>query len=198
MQMLAEISDMNTPYSRVLRTILQNLEQAIYSNYITPHGGGTFDQVPYFELVGRLEAQHQSMLEQQERWKTMLSENEATTDGIQQHTKELNDLLVNEHAKVAVLQKDLQSTQSSLRKATEQATELDHKLTQSRALVLDASTVKAQYEEEVSKYENLHARYIDLTEEVQRLQQNLAASRKEAADGYQHHKSSCNSVNYNC
>lgn len=46
-QLLAEISDMDTPYSRVLLTILQNLEQAIYSNYITPLAGGTFDQVSH-------------------------------------------------------------------------------------------------------------------------------------------------------
>lgn len=39
-------------------------------------------------------------------------------------------------------------------------------------------------EEGVSKYDNLHARYIDLTKEVQRLQQNLAVARQEAADGY--------------
>jgi hypothetical protein len=44
-QLLGEISDLDTPYSRVLRIILQNLEQAIYSNYVTPHGNGTFDQV---------------------------------------------------------------------------------------------------------------------------------------------------------
>lgn len=44
-QLLGEMSDMGTPYSRVLRTILQNLEQAIYSNYVTPIAGGAFEQV---------------------------------------------------------------------------------------------------------------------------------------------------------
>ncbi|KAG0589345.1 hypothetical protein KC19_1G014800 [Ceratodon purpureus] len=182
-QMLGEISDINTPYSRVLRTILQNLEQAIYSNYVTPHTEGTFDQVPYFELVDKLEAQNQKMLEEQQRWKVIVKEHKSAADGIQEHMEDLNDLLLKEKAKVAELQHDLLIAQKSLRKVTEKAKDLDHKVEQSRALVFDASNIKQKYEEMVEKHDNVQARYIELTKEVQRLQQNLAAARQEAADG---------------
>jgi hypothetical protein len=37
----------------------------------------------------------------------------------------------------------------------------------------------------VDKYDNVQARYVDLTKEVGRLNQNLAAARQEAADGCQ-------------
>lgn len=54
-QLLGEICEMDTPYSGVLRTILETVEQAIYSNYVTPHEGGTFDQVLFLPLPECLE-----------------------------------------------------------------------------------------------------------------------------------------------
>ncbi|KAG6551080.1 hypothetical protein Mapa_007315 [Marchantia paleacea] len=43
-QLLAEIGKMSTPFANVLATIHEELEQAIYSNYVTPSHTSVFEQ----------------------------------------------------------------------------------------------------------------------------------------------------------
>lgn len=53
-------------------------------------------------------------------------------------------------------------------------------------IVYTSTDIYMKWQEEmVDKYDNVQARYIDLTKEVGRLNQNLAAARQEAADGCQ-------------
>ncbi|KAH8969999.1 hypothetical protein BDL97_02G063000 [Sphagnum fallax] len=156
--LLREICEMSMPFARVLGTIREVIEQAIYSKYMTLHDGASFGKVPYFDLVAKLEEKYEGLLEEQKKWNMMLQERQVVIDRIENHIQDLKEEISKEKSHTRDLQGDLLTMQKTLRKSNEE-------------------------DNDVNKYMNLEARYADLTHEVQHIQANLTAARQEASDG---------------
>ncbi|BBN15497.1 hypothetical protein MPTK1_6g20050 [Marchantia polymorpha subsp. ruderalis] len=182
-QLLAEIGKMSTPFANVLATIHEELEQAIYSNYVTPSHTSVFEQVPYFELVSCVESKNAAMLDEQERWKVMLRDREADISRIEANMQELREQIIAERETVLELQKKLNQTAIALERRIKEVAKLSSQIEESRAEVLHARNIEHCLEHEKSEYENLMAKHLLLITELQHCQMNLEVARKEAAEG---------------
>ncbi|BBN15496.1 hypothetical protein MPTK1_6g20050 [Marchantia polymorpha subsp. ruderalis] len=182
-ELLAEIGKMSTPFANVLATIHEELEQAIYSNYVTPSHTSVFEQVPYFELVSCVESKNAAMLDEQERWKVMLRDREADISRIEANMQELREQIIAERETVLELQKKLNQTAIALERRIKEVAKLSSQIEESRAEVLHARNIEHCLEHEKSEYENLMAKHLLLITELQHCQMNLEVARKEAAEG---------------
>ena len=73
MELLGELCELCGPFAGVLRSVRDELAKSIYSDYYLSESGTlSFDQLPYFTVVERLEIEKSQMLEERERWRAEL------------------------------------------------------------------------------------------------------------------------------
>jgi hypothetical protein len=90
MELMGELCEMAGPFGSVLQSIREELAKAIYSDYYQS-GSGTlaFDQLPFFTVAERLEAETAKMMEEQARWKADLLDREREVYSIDERMRSL-------------------------------------------------------------------------------------------------------------
>lgn len=91
-QLLGELSRMKTPFVRVLSCIYQELDRSIHSGYVTAKSSSpTFQPVPYFELVDRVEARKLDIESEKESWKNEILVRQNEIVRVEQEIKGLKE-----------------------------------------------------------------------------------------------------------
>ncbi|KAJ7554537.1 hypothetical protein O6H91_06G144800 [Diphasiastrum complanatum] len=157
-QILCEMREMNTPFSRVLSYIYEEFQRAIYSSYLTSQSGLLiFEQVPYFELVIRLEDKLKEMEAQLEISRVSILRKQSDVDHVEQ---------------------DMQKLRNQLKTANSVINDLEARL------IMATQSLEAAKSQDIEKekHEKLKAQYVQLVHELQHTQTFLDSARSEAAD----------------
>lgn len=71
--MLTDLCNVSGPWSKVLRTLRDELVRSVYSDYYAMEQQGLqFSQLPYFKAAERLEADNQHLLHEKDAFKKVL------------------------------------------------------------------------------------------------------------------------------
>lgn len=72
-QVLTDLCNVSGPWSRVLRTLRDELVRSVYSDYYAMEQQGLlFSQLPYYKAAERLEADNKHLLQEKEAFKKLL------------------------------------------------------------------------------------------------------------------------------
>lgn len=72
-QVLTDLCNVSGPWSRVLRTLRDELVRSVYSDYYAMEQQGLqFSQLPYYKAAERLEADNKHLLQEREAFKKLL------------------------------------------------------------------------------------------------------------------------------
>ncbi|EFJ27021.1 hypothetical protein SELMODRAFT_412597 [Selaginella moellendorffii] len=185
-----EICKLSMPFSRVLSHIKDELQHAIFSHYVVPPGTTpAFEQLPYFEIVNRLQGKNKELEEQHQKWREELQARQADILRIEEHIQVLRDQIKAAEAVSNDLQTKLNTTISLLEAAKSKVKILHGKsrvlkkdLKKARVLVLEAREIAYEKDVEKQKHEKLRAQYSQLVHELQHTQSFLESARVEASD----------------
>ncbi|CAM6099879.1 unnamed protein product [Calypogeia fissa] len=141
-QLLTEICKVAAPFIKVLSTIHDELEVAIYSNYVTPSPTTIFEQIPYFELVSSLEKKNCSILKDHEELKVLLAQRQVELEGANVQIEELKQEVTKKDELVTDIQNNLAATNRALEKSSKEVARLAEQIAKNRQEVLWAREIE--------------------------------------------------------
>jgi len=143
--MLTELCELSGPFTHVLTRIRDELALSVYSDYYAAEDGTlSYEQTPYFAVVGRLEREKERMLREQEEFRMeMLARAEDITT-IEERMRALEGAVRHERQRNADLASELDNTTDALEKTRAEAKQTRDELKRLRKEFLDTQEDNAQ------------------------------------------------------
>ncbi|XP_024543455.1 uncharacterized protein LOC9661720 [Selaginella moellendorffii] len=186
LEVLKEVCQMCVPFSHVLTDILQELELALY---ISAEDKEKHElQVPYFELVGKLEHDIKWKEDSQQGWRSSLTDCQERIERIEEtmttlstQVKNADFLNKNLHASLTAASDSLNSANDQVHKSKQKLVELKQELKDAKAEVRRSKSMELQlqHEKDLVEQDQLKAEYAQLVTELQHFQTFLDAARNQ-------------------
>jgi len=133
LQLLNELCAFVGPFEHTLRRIKEELALSIYSEYYSSEGGNlAFDQIPWFVVAERLEAEKKQLLADRERFTAALMEHQSAMVKVEGHLAMLQEKVAESEEANATLRAEVEALQERERDMQMESTGAKEELKRAR------------------------------------------------------------------